>query len=201
MRCRTFHRLRREFREPFCLSAQQILKILMERFESRREFFFHFPQFFHHFRMIIHRIPPCLRCRLTCRINKIIRPPRGQIADHARFDINFFLRFRHTSPSKSRRYYTPFPRRTQTTGPLRNKQKLHGLWQCPLQCVFQVLSFQGFSLDASQTQQYFGVYLFSTPSRTPRGKSISLRQSVAHASTKPCFNQFSSLPFIVWLLM
>jgi hypothetical protein len=25
---------RREFREPFCLSAQQILKILMERFES-----------------------------------------------------------------------------------------------------------------------------------------------------------------------
>ena len=79
--------------------------------------------------------------------------------------------------------------------------KLHGLWQCPLQCVFRVLSFRGFSLDASQTRQYFGAYLFSTPSRTPRGKSVSLRQSVAHASTKPCFNQFSSLPFIVWLLM
>ena len=57
--------------------------------------------------------------------------------------------------------------------------KLHGLWQCPLQCVFGVLSFRGFSLDASQTQQYFGAYLFSTPSRTPRGKSISLRQSVS----------------------
>jgi hypothetical protein len=50
--------------------------------------------------------------------------------------------------------------------------KLHGLWQCPLQCVFGVLSFRDFSLDASQTQQYFGAYLFSTPSRTPRGKSI-----------------------------
>ena len=45
---------------------------------------------------------------------KIIRPPRGQIADHARFDINFFLRFSHTILSKYRRYYTPFPRRTQT---------------------------------------------------------------------------------------
>ena len=43
--------------------------------------------------------------------------------------------------------------------------------------------------------------LYTTPSRTPRGKSISLRQSVSHASTKPCFNQFASLPFIVWLLM
>ena len=79
--------------------------------------------------------------------------------------------------------------------------KLHGLWQCPLQCVFRVLSFRGFSLDASQTRQYFGAYLFSTPSRTPRGKSISLRQSVSHASTKHSFNQFSSLPFIFWLLM
>ena len=57
--------------------------------------------------------------------------------------------------------------------------KLHGLWQCPIQCVFRVLSFRGFSLDASQTQQYFGAYLFSTPSRTSRGKSISLRQSVS----------------------
>ena len=42
------------------------------------------------------RISPCLRCRLTRCVNKIIRPPRGQVADHARFDINFFLRFRHT---------------------------------------------------------------------------------------------------------
>ena len=50
--------------------------------------------------------------------------------------------------------------------------KLHGLWQCPLQCVFGVSSFRGFSLDASQTRQYFGAYLFNAPLSTPRGKSI-----------------------------
>jgi len=60
-------------------------------------------------------------------------------------------------------------------------------WQCPLQCVFRVQVSEAFH---STRSKHIPELLPSAPSCAEN--LFSLRQSVSHASTKPCLNQFSS---------